>query len=262
MIHGDTWLDPPVSLIKGGGMNKGTWGSIPSSCPDNSNDPCSVNWPKYWYLWTATTTSQDPNYVLSLDKADEKTNTCARLDLDGPTTTWNDGELKQTMDVCDYNGQELLVTFMHKGDITGQDNTMFEYRPCMDGCSTDDRSGPPMLKRVQRGGLTNCGDCYGALSWDWEPYSHVMTVNMATMDNRTRKSRYLHIGFRLCGRQDSSANPPMFLKIDSVVVSKVGDTLPTGDLTMDGKGEVTTAVDFTDFAVIANDWLVTQQSIP
>jgi len=261
---GGTWLATPVSLVKNGGLNKGTWGSIPSNCPDNGNDPCSVNWPKYWYLWTATSTTQDSNYVLNVETTDPKAKTCARIDLDGPTTTWNDGELRQVIDISadDFNGQELLVSFMHKGDITAQDNTMFEYRPCMDGCSTDDRAGPPMLKRVQRAGLTTCGDCYGALSWDWEPYTHIMTVNHATLDNKTRKSKYMHLAFRMGGRQDSSANPPMYLKIDSVVVKKTGDTLPANDITMDGVGESVSAVDFADFAVIANEWLLVQQSIP
>jgi len=258
----DTWLDPPVSLVRNGGMNKGTWGSIPSNQPNGGHDPCSVNWPKYWYLWTSTTATQNPNYVLSADTADPRTKTCARLDLDGPTTMWNDGAICQTIDVNDYNNQELLVSFMHKGDITAPDDTMFEYCPVMDGCSTDDESGLPMLRRIQNGGSPVCDDCYGMLSWDWEPYTHVMTVNLAELDGRDRKSRYLHLHFRLCGGADSSANPPQYLKIDNVVVMKVGDMLPAGDITLDGKGEKVFAVDFGDFAVLANEWLVTQQSIP
>jgi len=261
---GATWLDPPVSLVKNGGMNKGTWGTQPSDQPDAGHDPCSVNWPKYWYLWCGTTNTEDANYVLSVDKADPKTKTCARVDLDGPTTKWNDGGLCQVMDVNDYNNQELLVSFMHKGDITAQDNCMFEYRPTMDGCSTNDKAGAPMLKRVQRGGKTTCGDCYGLLSWDWEPYTHIMTIDVSKLDSHDppRKSRYLHLHFRLAGRQDSTANPPQYLKIDSVVVTKKGDTLPVGDITVDGIGEVVKAVDFTDFAVMANEWLITQPSIP
>jgi len=255
ILH-DDWLATPVNLVKNSGMNQGPWGSIPSNQPDGGSDPCSVNWPKYWYLWTGTATTVDANYVLKVDTTDPKTKTCARLDLDGPTTTWNDGDLRQLMDVNEFNNQELLVSFMHKGNITAMGDTMFEYRPCMDGCSTNDRAGAPMLKRVQRGGLTTCGDCYGALSWDWEPYTHIMTVNVATMDNKNRKSRYLHLAFRMGGKADSSANPPMYLKVDSVVVSKVGDTLPTGDIDLDNE------VNFRDFAILADNWLVTYQTFP
>ena len=256
ILH-DDWLATPVNLVKNSGMNQGPWGSIPSNQPDGGSDPCSVNWPKYWYLWNNTTATHDPNYVLKVDTADFTHKTCARIDLDGPTTMWNDGDLRQLMDVYEYNSQELLVSFMHKGDITGQDSTMFEYRPGMDGCSTDDSTGfSPIIKRVQRGGETTCGDCYGALSWDWEPYTHIMTVNHATLDNKGRQSRYLHLAFRLCGKADSSANPPMYLKVDSVVVSKVGDTLPTGDIDLDNE------VNFRDFAILADNWLVTYQTFP
>jgi hypothetical protein len=139
---------------------------------------------------------------------------------------------------------------MHKGDITGQDNTMFEYRTAIDSCATNYAGGPPIIKRVQRGGLTTCGDCYGAFSWDWEPYTHIVSVNVPA------GKRYLHLHFRLGGRQDSSANPPQHLKIDTVTVMKVGDTMPVGDIDLDNE------VNFRDFAILADNWLVIQPTIP
>jgi len=252
----DTWLALPVNLVKNSGMNQETWGSIPSNQPNGGSDPCSVNWPKYWYLWNNTTATQDPNYVLKVDTADSAHKTCARIDLDGPTTLWNDGDLRQTIDVCDYNGQEMLVSFMHKGDITGQDNTMFEYRPGMDGCSTDNSGFSPIIKRAYRPQCPIYPDCYGATSWDWEPYTHIMTVNHANLDNKGRYSRYLHLAFRLCGRQDSSADPPQYLKIDTVTVVKVGDEISIGDIDLDSE------VNFRDFAILANNWLVTVPTFP
>jgi len=249
VLH-DDWLKVSSNLVKNSGINQGPWGSIPSNQPNGGSDPCSVNWPKYWYLWNNTSTSQDANYVLSIDKSDPGTKTCARLDLDGPTTMWNDGALCQTIDACDYSHKDLMVSFMHKGDITGQDNTMFEYRTTIDSCATNYVGGPPILKRVQRGGQTICGDCYGALSWDWEPYTHIVSVNVL------EGKRYLHLHFRLCGRQDSSANPPQYLKITNVTALKNGDVIPAGDIDLDNE------VNFRDYAILADNWLVTQQTIP
>jgi hypothetical protein len=133
---------------------------------------------------------------------------------------------------------------------------MFEYRPVMDGCSTNDTFGVPIFKRVQRGGITTCGDCYGSLSWDWEPYTHIVTVNLANRDNHNRMSRYLHLHFRLCGRADSSTNPPQYLKIDTVTAVRNGDTIPPCDINLDGR------CDLFDFAILANDWLLTMQMFP
>jgi hypothetical protein len=271
---GDKWLDPPVSLVKNGGMNKGPWGTKPadaqSGLPGSGNDPNI--WPKYWYMWNDTASSES-DYALRIDVTQGKPLPCAKIDLDMSTTKWNDGGLTQVIDVCDYNNQDVLISFMHEGDITGQDNTMFEYRPTLDGCSTPDTAGAPLFRRVQRGGGTTCGDCYGQLNWNWEPYTHVMAINVAKLDSRNRKSRYLHLHFRLCGRADSSSNnPPQFLKVDKVIIIPdpclppvdIFPQLPPGDITLDGKGEKSPdiAVDFYDTAIMAGNWLVTQPSIP
>jgi hypothetical protein len=249
VLH-DDWLTTSTNLVKNSGMNQGPWGTIASNQPNGGSDPCSVNWPKYWYLWNSASTSQDANHVLSVDKSDPGTKTCARLDLDGPTTVWNDGALCQTIDACDYSHRDLIVSFMHKGDITGQDTTMFEYRTVIDSCATNDIGGPPIFKRVQRRSWPTCLDCYGAFIWDWEPYTHIVPVNVP------EGKRYLHLHFRLGGRQDSSVNPPQYLKIDTVTVMKVGDTMPVGDIDLDNE------VNFRDFAILADNWLVIQPTIP
>jgi hypothetical protein len=266
---GVAWLAPPVSLVKNGGMNKGAWGTIPPNPPIyipgiDSNDPCAVtDWPKYWYLWNDTAQPLEA-YVLHIDNADPTnlTKPCVRLDLDAQTIGRNDGAICQVIDVCDYNGQDLLVSFMHKGNITAPEDTVFEYRPAVDGCSSNWTAGPPVIERIQRGGSPSCGDCYGALNWDWEPYTHIMTVNTAQLDDHGQNCRYLHLHFRLCGEAEPNPDPEQYLKIDTVTVVPVGSTIPVGDITLDGVGEKAFAVDFYDFAIMAGNWLKTQQSIP